>query len=130
MFNIKQYVIMYMYIYITPVYYKYMYIVGALSFQYIPRLFVDIGYTCTCWIVEFAKVIKNFLAKEKLSQTYVLYTRNILIVSEFLGPLSVANRTFFRRFFLSHGLIQRLFIFTHMWGVGGKTPGIGENILS
>lgn len=46
------------------------------------------------------------------------------------APLSIAIGTFFRRFFLSHGLIQRLFIFTPVWGVGGKTPGIRENVLS
>lgn len=115
-----------LYIYSMSLNYKYTCIVheGALSFQNIPQLLI-FG-TCTFWIVEIAKVYSTLSQRRK----NIRHARKIVIVSEILRPHSMAIGTFFRRFFLSHGLIQRLFIFTPVWGVGGKTPGIGENVLS
>lgn len=98
--------------------YKYTCVVheGALSFQNILQLLIFC--TCTFWIVEIATLSQR--------RNNIRHARKILIVSEILWSLSMAIGTFFRRFFLSHGLIQRLFIFIPVWGVGGKTPGIGE----
>lgn len=118
-----------LYIYSMSLNYKYTCIVheGALSFQNIPQLLI-FG-TCT-FESSRSQGYNQISVKGGIISDMHAKSCEILIVSEILRPLSMAIGTFFRRFFLSHGLIQRLFIFTPVWGVGGKTPGIGENVLS
>lgn len=104
--------------------YKYTCIVheGALSFQNIPQLLI-FG-TCT-FESSRSQGYNQISVKGGIISDMHAKSCKILIVSAILRPLSMAIGTF-----LSHGLIQRLFIFIPVWGVGGKTPGIGENVLS